>query len=269
MRFIKILSLLIALIVLTGCSENSRGGVSLPPEKQTSVSSSLMERTSPSPAASSSSENSPPFENVIKELIIVENGQKRSLNDKEQPIRLLSDYAEFYLAMTPTMNTEQLMDKTRKISVERTNVLGKPYTFEYYKTVGLPANTFDELNEKLDGLVGEELKNDFLKMTENGFFTVAENGDLYMSPDPYGRGLGLGMDTLYLDSIEYPDENTVLITVTSFGAKENWGADKDIISKAGAKLVRTSDGLRIEACDITIPDYFGFYDELILDEIPS
>lgn len=196
------------------------------------------------------------------------NKYYRPLNETEEILKLLEDYADFYLAMTPTMNIERYIDKTQKISVERTNVSGEPYTLEYYKTVGLPANTLDELNEKLDGIVGEELKNDFLKMTDNRFFTVAENGGLYMSADPYGRSLGLGMDALYLDSIEYPDENTVLITVTSFGAKENWDADKDIISKATAKLVRTSDGLRIEACDVTIPDYFGYYNELVLGELP-
>lgn len=206
---------------------------------------------------------------TIREAEHIANGWQRPLNETEQIIKLLEDYADFYLAMTPTLNTERFMDKTQKISVNRTSVSGEPYTLEYYKTVGLPANTLDELNEKLDGLVGENLKNEFLKMTDNKFFTVAENGDLYMSPEPYGRGLGLGMDVLYLDSIEYPDENTVLITVTSFGAKENWNTDEDIINKASAKLIRTDDGFRIAECDITLPDYFGFYNELVYDAIPQ
>lgn len=268
MKRIKVSAILIALtltLTLTACSENNGNSSEV---SEITESTEITQSTSPPPEVSSSSEISSPPENVKKELMVVENGQARPLNDMEKPIQLLSDYAEFYLAMTPTMNTERFMDKTQKISVERTNVSGEPYTLEYYKTVGLPANTLDELNEKLDELVGENLKNEFLKMTDNKFFTVAENGDLYMSTEPYGRGLGLGMDALYLDSIEYPDENTVFITVTSFGAKENWGADKDIISKSAAKLVRTSDSFRIEACDITIPDYFGFYDELIFDEIP-
>ena len=197
-----------------------------------------------------------------------ENSRQRPLNETEEVIKLLEDYGDFCLAMTPTYEPERYMDKSRKITVEKAGVNGEPYTRDYYKAVGLPANTLDELTAKLDGLVTVDLKKEFLQMTDTNFLTVAENGDLYMSTDPYGRGLGLGMDALYLDSIERPDENTILITVTSYGSKENWQTEADIIENASAKLIKTENGWRIDECDIQIRDFFGFYNELIIDFVP-
>ena len=197
-----------------------------------------------------------------------ENGWQRPLNKTEIALKLLEDYGHFYLDMTPTYEPERLMDKSHKITVEKLGVDGNPYTRDYYKATGLPANTLGELTTTLDGLVTENLKQDFLKMTDTNFLTVAENGDLYMSTDPYGRGLGVGMDALYLDSIEYPDNNTILITVTSYGSGELWGRTQDILDTASAKLVKTENGWRIDECDVSITDFFGFYNELIIDFVP-
>lgn len=196
-----------------------------------------------------------------------ESSENTSVSEEsEQAIELLEGYSDFFVEMTPSDNGS-FTDKSQKISVEGVSRLGEPYTAEYYKTEGLPANTIDELNEKLDGFVTEKAKNVFLEMTNNGFFTVAENGDLYMSNNPYGRGLGLGMDKLYLNSVEYPDDNTILITVTSFGSKENWDTDEDIKDTASAKLVMTEDGLRIDEYDPSIIDYFYYYDEITVGNI--
>lgn len=207
-------------------------------------------------------DNAPEYVKKARE----ESGWQRQLNETEEIIKLLEDYSDFYFAMTPSKDIEKFMDKSQKISIDGIGPLNNPYTAEYYKAVGLPANTLNELNEKLDEFVTEKPKNDFLKITDDKFFTVADNGDLYMSNNPYGRGLGLGTDTLYLDSIEYPDDNTILVTVTSFGDKDNWDTDKDIENTATAKIVKTEDGLRIDEYDINIIDYFGYYNEIIYND---
>ncbi len=209
-------------------------------------------------------DNVPEFAEKIRE----ESGWQKTPNETEKILKVLKDYSDFYLAMTPSDN-EKFIDRSRNISIDGTNSFGDPYTAEYYKTVGLPANTLGELNEKLDGFVTEKAKDDFLNMTNDKFFTLSENGDLYMSNNPYGRSLGLGMDKLYLDSIEYPDDNTIIITVTSFGDKKNWDTDEDIKDTATAKLVRTDNGLRIGECDSNMIDYFGYYDEISFDKIPQ
>lgn len=209
-------------------------------------------------------DNAPEYVKKARE----ESGWKKPLNETEQIIKLLEDYSDFYIAMTPSDN-EKYIDRSQKISIDGIGPLNNPYTAEYYKTVGLPANTLDELNEKLDEFVTEKPKNDFLEITDDKFFTVADNGDLYMSNNPFGRGMGLGMDTLYLDSIEYPDDNTILVTVTSFGDKDNWGVDEDIIETAAAKIVRTEDGFRIDECDPSMTDNFYYYNEIVFDDIPQ
>lgn len=71
----------------------------------------------------------------------------------------------------------------------------------------------------------------------------------------------LGMDKLYLNSIEYPDDDTILVTVTSFDSNNN-------VDTAFARIIRTDDGLRIGKCSPRIADYFSYYNEIIFDNIP-
>lgn len=207
-------------------------------------------------------DNVPEYAKKIRE----ESGWQKPLNETEEILKLLKDYSDFYFAMTPSEN-EKFMDKSQKISIDAVNSLNEPYTAEYYKAVGLPANTLDELTEKLDGFVTEKPKSGFLKMTDDNFFTVADNGDIYISNYPFGRATVFDKDKLYLDSIEYPDDNTILVTVTSFRDKESWGTVKDIIDTSTAKIIRTDDGLRINECNIDIISYFGSFDEIIFDDI--
>lgn len=210
-------------------------------------------------------DNAPEYVKKARE----ESDWQRPLTETEEIIKLLEDYSDFFFAMAPSYpDNEKFMDKSQKITIDAVNSLNEPYTAEYYKAVGLPANTLDELNEKLDGFVTEKPKSDFLKMTDDNFFTVADNGDIYISNYPFGRATVFDKDKLYLDSIEYPDDNTILVTVTSFRDKESWGTVKDIIDTSTAKIIRTDDGLRINECNIDIISYFGSFDEIIFDDIP-
>ncbi len=61
---------------------------------------------------------------------------------------------------------------------------------------------------------------------------------------------------LYLDSLEYPDGNTILLTVRVSGTEE----------KASAKFTRTKDGLKLISNDSAIREYFGQYKEIIISE---
>lgn len=67
-------------------------------------------------------------------------------------------------------------------------------------------------------------------------------------------------DKLYLNSIEYPDSNTILVTVALSDGKDNGDA-------ASARIIRTGDGLRIGECDPSIVDYFSYFKEIIFDDI--
>lgn len=61
---------------------------------------------------------------------------------------------------------------------------------------------------------------------------------------------------LYLDALEYPNENTILLTVRVSGTEE----------KASAKFTRTEDGLKLISNDSAIREYFGQYKEIFISE---
>ena len=190
------------------------------------------------------------------------NNSVETTEKLEQVFRLFKDYALFYYAMTPSTDLSGFIDKSQKISVDIIGYDGKNYKEDYFKAVNLPALTITELEENLDGFCTENLKNEFLKMTENGFFTVNENCELYISSNGFGRGIGLGMDSLYLDSIEYPDENVMIVNVISFGGKDNWNTEEDLEEEAEIKFILTENGWRIDECDINAVDFFYFYNEI-------
>lgn len=66
---------------------------------------------------------------------------------------------------------------------------------------------------------------------------------------------------LYLDSLGYPDEDSILITVSSREAHEDgtW-------EKASAKFTRTAEGLQLAAYDEPILNYFANYKEIFILE---
>lgn len=61
---------------------------------------------------------------------------------------------------------------------------------------------------------------------------------------------------LYLDAVEYPDENTILLTVRVSGKEE----------KATATFKRTEVGLKLMSNDSAMREYFGQYKEIIISE---
>lgn len=61
---------------------------------------------------------------------------------------------------------------------------------------------------------------------------------------------------LYLDAVEYPDENTILLTVRVSGKEE----------KATATFTRTEEGLKLMSNDSAMREYFGQYKEIIISE---
>lgn len=66
---------------------------------------------------------------------------------------------------------------------------------------------------------------------------------------------------LYLDSLEYPDENTIRLTVSSRDAHED-GTPK----KASATFTRTAEGLQLAAYHEPILNWFANYKEIFISE---
>lgn len=65
---------------------------------------------------------------------------------------------------------------------------------------------------------------------------------------------------LYLDSLEYPDDNSILMKVSSRDVHED-----GVCIKATATFTKTPDGLQLKACDPAILDFFAYYPEIRIE----
>lgn len=176
--------------------------------------------------------------------------------ETEMIFKLLKDYGDLYFEMLPfdDITKNGFADKSQKLVFEEHTTSGEPYNAEYCKVLKYTEKT---LNEKLDQLVTENLKKDFPLSSYK-----IKDGYLYVPGGGFAYGMGLGTDKLFLNSIEYPDEKTILVNMTSFGDKTKWETEKDIEEKFTVKLVRTDNGLRIAECDNNAVSYLYYYHEI-------
>lgn len=188
--------------------------------------------------------------------IIYNDTVKNEPTETEKIFKLLKDYGNLYFEMMPSGDITEngFADKSQKLVIEENTTSGEPYNNEYCKVLRYTEKT---LNEKLDKLVTEDLKKDFLPSSYQ-----IKDGYLYVPGGGFAYGMGQGMDKLYLNSIEYPDEKTILVNMTSFGDKTRWETEKDIEENFTVKLVRTDDGLRIAECGIDAVPYLYYYHEI-------
>lgn len=190
------------------------------------------------------------------EKIRKESGLRRTPGETEEIIKLLENYGNLYWGMFPLNDLpEDIVDTSQYISAKRGT---RDQTF--VKVVNGAIRTEESFLNTLDDMLSEKFKKEFLDDPERPF--EFPDGDLYITHRGAG-GMGLGMDTLYLDSIEYPDDNTILVTVTSFGDKNNWNTDENIKITSTAEIVRTDNGLRINKCDLDTVTDFYFYREIV------
>lgn len=145
---------------------------------------------------------------------------------------------------------------------------------------------------KIDGFGGEKLdfypftlgflqyNNVFLELDNRTEFEIMKDAEHEVRLDRYYRPLNeteemlkllednakpgetpAESSALYLDSLEYPDENSILITVSSRSAHED-----GIWEKASARFTRTAEGLRLADCDEPIFNRFANYKEIFISE---
>lgn len=185
-----------------------------------------------------------------------ENENPLLSEETEQILKLLAEYADLYWGMFPLNDLpDGLADESQFVTVER-----KEGYQTFYKVISGDIRSEAQFKEKLDTLVTENLKKELLENPERPF--EFSEGDLYIRSRGAG-GSGLGMDKLFLDSIEYPGENEIVVTVTSFGDKNNWGLTEDIRETASATLLKTTGGLHINKCGSDILNFFWFYNEIL------
>lgn len=257
-----IAALLAACLLLAGCNtpteSNSIDSTTSTSSTQTQSSSETSSST-PDSSSSDGSHNSVPDNSTPN----AETPVCSKLTETERIFKIMKDYGDFYYDMQPGTDTEleKIADKNTKITV-------KGRTYPFLKLTNAPANTMTELGEKLDGLVTEKLKNEFIDSVKNDdYHYQIKDDDIYVTKECFAYGAPYGADRLYLNSIEYPDEKTVLVNMTSFGDKAKWETEKDIENKFSITLVRTDDGFRIEECDSIAVAYLEYYNEIFYGDI--
>lgn len=226
-----------AILELTACGSSENQSLS----SQVQNSSTLFD-TNPTPDESSELENAPTV----------------SVEEIKQILKPLKEYSDLCWKMFPFDLNEEIVDTEQTISAERTTNLGT-ITNTFYKVTTGDIQTEKQFIAKLDTMLTEKMKNTFLEDAERPF--EFSDGSLYVKGRGAG-GMGAGMDALYLNSIEYTDENTVVVTVVSLGDKDKWGTSEDIKDTATAVLVKTADGFRIDECDYNTTIDFYFYNEI-------
>lgn len=257
MKHIKtsIIALLAACLLLAGCNSDIE---SKPDQAQNGSST-----TQSSSDTDTSKPNASQLTNPNQPQKPTETEKPEKLTETEQIFRLMKDYADLYYGMQPSgaAELEKITDKSNKIVID-----GRSYP--YLKLTNAPANTVTLLEEKLHSLVTKKLKNEFLdSVTNDSYHYQIVDDDIYVTEECFAYGMGMGMDKLYLNSIEYPDENTVLVNMTSFGDKSKWETENDIKDKFTIKLVRTGDGLKIDECDLMSVAYLYYYHEISYGDI--
>lgn len=184
-------------------------------------------------------------------------------------MKLIADYGVLvYDSFPPNRTNYDVVDKTKRIPI---NYIPKYETSNgIMSTVVLDAST---INEKewynwmyqpkdswlalLNSITTEKMREEYF--IDGDYYALEYNNKLYINPDGGGRGAGLGESYLRLDSIERPDENTYVLTVTSVGDKEEWGLEKDWEHTEVVKVIKTADGLRIDECTRGASEFFARY----------
>lgn len=261
-RILTIISLILAAALLSGCSgANESSNTTGSDASSSSTVSSVTETSSAIVSSTNSTSYAAPTTSDD------ESSQPQWQIDPtefEQVLNLIADYGVFMIdSFPPNKYNYDVVDKTKRI----------PITFEFENgsadRVVLDASTINEnewydwhykpidsWTELLNSMTTEKMREEYV-YTDS--FVIMHNDEMYIDPTGGGRGVGLGMSYLRLDSVERPDENTYVLTVTSVGDKEEWGLQEDWIETEVVKVVKTADGLRIDECSKNASEFFWFY----------
>ena len=229
------LAILILAMLLAGCDkENSKdsSGTSTESSTRSAVSQDMGEKLSS----------------------VIENLEPKELKI-EQIIKLLGDYGDFCYEYLYPQELEDFTDRKESFTFTLFDRNGEPYDKNYYKVTKKELDTPDKFFGKLKSLITENQLARVIDVVNNIY--SAKDGYMYIGSTGV-FGLGMGKDILYIDSVEYPDKETIQVNLTSFGDKDNWGTEEDIVSKFTVKLLRTQNGLRIDECEGDELDLYYF-----------
>lgn len=194
----------------------------------------------------------------------------KKAQDFEQALNVMREYAywQFTIIHPNEMKKEndpvyKIVDTEQSIKKETED---NPYWF--YKVVKGEMNSEKRFNEALDKIFTEKFKSEFFEYNKDDL--IVSDGFIYLNFRMKRVGaVGTGMSYLELNSFEYPDENTILMTVTSVGDKNEWGLDADLRDTITVKFVRKDGTLRIDEINdpLKASISFGYYPYLSCENL--
>lgn len=264
-HFLSVISLILAAALLSGCS----GANDSSNTTDTSSSSTVSSLGSTSSAIVSSTDSTSSAAPTTSDDESSQTQRQIEPTEFEQVLKLLADYGVFMFdSFPPNRDNYDIVDKTKRLPTkyiprsetsdgvptmivpDENSINPDEWTMWYYKPI-------DSWTELLNSLTTEKMRKE--TVYTDVFYIMEHNGEIYISPTGGGRGVGMGMSYLRLDSVERPDENTYILTVTSVGDKEEWGLEKDIEETEVVKVVKTAEGLRIDECSRNASEFFQHY----------
>lgn len=264
-HFLSIISLILAAAILSGCSGANESSNTT----DTSSSSAVSSVAGTSSAIVSSTDSTSSAAPITSDDESSQPQRQIEPTEFEQVLKLIADYGVFMFdSFPPNRDNYDVVDKTKRIPVDHipsyetsdgvasTIVLDESSINEkeWYNWAYKPIDSWTEL---LNSMTTEKMREEYVFIDD--YYTLVHNGELYIRPTGGGRGVGLGMSYLRLDSVERPDENTYVLTVTSVGDKEEWGLQEDWLETEVVKVVKTAYGLRIDECSRKASEFFAWH----------
>ncbi len=133
------------------------------------------------------------------------------------------------------------------IGIEKySEYLGENYTEKWYKVTDGDIVSMEQLESSMKEICTDKMI-DFLDI-EN--YYCEKDGCLYLSENAGNDGGVLGVDEVYIKSVEYPDESTVLLNMHAYGNAEYWELPEDFREDFTVTLKKSGNELFIDECDL-------------------
>lgn len=222
------LAILISAMLLAGCIDNTPAA---DPKDDSNTSSE-------------SSAISADFENSSEKMSsIIENMKPKEVKI-EEIIKLLGDYGDFNYEYLHPQEFEDFTDHKESFVFTQFYSNGELSNKSYFKITEKELNTPEKFFGKLKSFVTENYLASRLIDNINMMYS-AKDGYMYIG-STVAFGYGIGKDIFYIDSVEYPDNETILVKLSTFG-EDSLG--DEVIDKSTITIKRTEDGLRIDKCE--------------------
>lgn len=270
----SILAAALVLSAMTGCSDGTANSDESSSQSVSEISENSSESSAQTPSTTSSSTSSAASEALaIDEDFVVPHSEislnifkdPKTAQDFDEAMGLMRQYAYWqFTIIHPNEKSKEedpvymITDKEQSI---RRDTEDNPYW--YYKVVKGEMSSEKLFNEALDKIFTEQFKKEFFEYNKDDM--IVSDGHIYLNSRMKRMGgVGMGKSYLELNSFEYPDENTILMTVTDVGDKDEWGLENDLRETLTVKFVRENDALKIaEVSNAHSVSYaFGFYSRL-------